>query len=366
MKRRWTYLNNCLAGLPWPLWRRLRRENAVGRGYGHRAAFLTAASLRNSLFGRLEERRFGEAIRKTRIDEEPVFVLGHWRSGTTLLHDLLACDVDRFAFPNSLQALFPGMFLLTEEFFRKAFSGWLPRTRPMDNVVLTLETPQEDEFALCSASLLSPYPGMSSFPSNAARYDPYLTLRDVSEGEREQWKETLLWFMRKLTLKYGRPLLLKSPTHTARVRLLLELFPRARFLHVHRHPYQVFQSTQHLYRSLWPLHILEAPPAEFEVAILRRYRLLYDAYFEERSLIPEGRLHEIRYDQLAEDPLGQLRTAYEHLGLDGFEAVRPRLQVYVDARAGYRRNEFPPLVPAARQRIAAAWRASFEEWSYAP
>lgn len=42
------------------------------------------------------------------------------------------------------------------------------------------------------------------------------------------------------------PLLIKSPVHTARVRLVLGLFPRARFLYIHRDPYEVFQSAVHM------------------------------------------------------------------------------------------------------------------------
>jgi hypothetical protein len=361
--RQWTFWNNYLVGIPWEHWRALRREHRVDPGYRHRSALLTSLSFRNSYLRRVEERRHGEAVAKTRLEGPPLFVLGHWRSGTTFLHDLLACD-PRWAAPNSIQTTFPFTFLTTEETVRRRFARSIPPTRPMDNVHISFDTPQEDEFGLCVACLKSPYLGCLSFPRASARYDPYLTLRDVPPEEVEEWKATFLWFLRKLTLRYRRPLLLKSPTHTARIRLLRELFPEARFVHIRRNPYAVFQSCRHLFRSLLPMNALQAPSADLDNQILHRYTEMHDALFAERDLIPEGRLHEVAYEELVEDPVGELGRAYERLGLDGFGAVEPRLREYAASVSGYRRNEFKELPPALRERIRREWGRSFEAWGY--
>jgi hypothetical protein len=364
VKPRWGFWNNCLVGIPWDRWRALRAENRVDPGYRHRAAMLTLLSIRNAANRRREERCFGAAIARARIEEPLLFVLGHWRTGSTHLHNLLACDAEQFAAPNSIQVTYPFTFLTSEEAVRRQFVAFVPRTRPMDDVALGPDTPQEDEFALCVASLRSPFLGLATFPRRADHYDRYLAFRDVPERELEEWKATLLWFLRKLTLKHGKPLLLKSPTHTARIRLLLDIFPRARFIHIHRDPYAVFQSNEHLLRRLWPIHSLQQPPADPEEQILRRYTRMHDAFFEERPLIPEGQFHEIAFQDLLTDPVGQVRAAYERLGLTAFEAVRPRLQEYVDSLAGYRRNEFGELPSGLRQRVARAWQRSFDAWGY--
>src|SRR5437764_3242177 len=91
MKKRWGWWNNCLVGITWDRWRALLAENTVDPAYRHRAAFLTLSSLRNSAWQRREARLYGEAVAKT-VVEAPLFVLGHWRTGTTHLHNLLACD----------------------------------------------------------------------------------------------------------------------------------------------------------------------------------------------------------------------------------------------------------------------------------
>jgi hypothetical protein len=91
---------------------------------------------------------------------------------------------------------------------------------------------------------------------------------------------------------------------------------------------------------------------------------MYDAFFEERHLIPAGRYHEVRFEELERAPIGEMQKLYEGLGFSGFEKARPGLQRYVDSLSGYRKNNFGELDPALRAKVAAAWRRSFDEWRY--
>lgn len=173
-------------------------------------------------------------------------------------------------------------------------------------------------------------------------------------------------FLKKLTMKYNRPLILKSPQHTCRIRLLLELFPDARFVHIHRNPYPVFQSSQHTYRTVIELHRVQRNRTDdLDEWILRQYRIMYDAFFEERTLIPPGRYHEMCFEELEADPIGQMRNMYKALDLPDFAQVESTLQRYMDSIAGYKKNEFHALPDAQRQRVAERWRPSFDEWGYA-
>lgn len=365
LKHRWSLGHNYLAGITADAWWRLLRENgfAVDLTYAHRAAFVSVLSLMNSWYRRREERRWGKAVADAELAGPPLFVLGHWRSGTTHLHNLLALD-DRFAFPNTYQVVNPHTFLTTEEFNTRRFRALLPDTRPMDNMALSFDAPQEDEFAPTLACFRSLYPGIS-FPRNVAHYERYLTFRGVPAEEVEEWKAAFLWFLRKLTIRYGRPLVLKSPPHTARVRLLLEMFPDARFIHIHRDPYTVFRSFQHYYDTAGWYTYLQRPDLDgLDDLILKRYTVMYDAYFEERSLIPPGRLHEIAFADLGADAVGQIAAAYEALELPGFERFEPRLRAYVESQKDYQRNRYQELPPEARARVARAWRRSFEAWGY--
>ncbi len=365
LKHRWSLGHNYLAGITAEDWQRLLRRHRFGVDpvYWHRAAFITLASCLNSFYRHKEHRLHGAEV--TRVEAPPpLFVLGHWRSGTTHLHNLLAQDTEQFAFANTYQVVNPHTFLCTEETNTRRFAWMVPAKRPMDNMALNFQSPQEDEFAPCLISLRSLYLGIS-FPRHEDYYLRHLTFRDAPEAEVEEWRSAFLWFLKKLTFKYRRTLVLKSPTHTARIRLLLEMLPGARFVHIHRDPYRVFQSFRHYFdTAVWHTYLQRPDRTVIDDRILSRYNLLHDAFFEERSLIPEGRFHEMSFEDLERDPMGEMRRLYESLRLDGFESFRPQLQRYVDSLAGYRKNPFPPIEPALRRTIAKTWRRSFDEWNY--
>ena len=82
-----------LQGVTFGRWRRLLRgqELSVDREYLPRAAFTGLASLFTSFDAREERRRFGSIVEKTTV-ERPLFILGHYRNGTTHLQNLLAVD----------------------------------------------------------------------------------------------------------------------------------------------------------------------------------------------------------------------------------------------------------------------------------
>jgi hypothetical protein len=354
-----------LGGITFGDWVRLLRDNRfdVSPRSFVRAAAITAQSAQNSVLKRVEAFRYGAAVRGAEV-LPPLFVLGHWRSGTTHLHNLLALD-RRFAFPNNYQALFPHAMLSMERVQSPFFQWFLAPRRPMDNVEWTMRSPQEDEFALCVTTFMSPCMGWF-FPKRRGHYDRYLTFRGVDEGEVKRWQAALVEYVSRLSWKYRRPLVLKSPPHTARVRRLLEIFPRAKFVHVHRDPYAVFSSTRKTLTVNFSMHCLQRPPLEeLDEWVIRQYRAMYDAFFEERALIPPGHYHDVSFEALEADPVGEVGRVYGALGLPDFSAARPALERYVSGIRGYRKNEFPGLPAALRRRIAEAWRPCFEEWGYA-
>jgi hypothetical protein len=292
-----------LSGVLFGDWLRLLSDNTYDVSWrcAPRAGFVTLVSLLGSAARRVEDLCFTRRVRAAAVPP-PLFVLGHWRSGTTHLHNLLTLD-HRFAHINTFQTLHPHHFLHTEWWLTRLTSWLLPGRRPQDDMPWWWNTPQEDELALCVATGLSPDLSWV-FPHRAQHYDRYLTFRRTRPEEVGRWKEAFAWLTRKLACQYpGRPLVLKSPAHTGRIRLLLELFPGARFVHVHRDPYEVYGSTCHLNREMAAfVQVQELQPGWIEERVLRQYREMHDAYFEERPLIPAGRLHEVRFDRLEKDP----------------------------------------------------------------
>ena len=350
-----TTLVHPLEGITFGDWYRLlRRERfRVDPICWPRAVWLTGMSLWNSAAARTVERQLGPAIESTRV-EAPIFILGHYRSGTTHLHELFSND-RRFASPNRFQAFNPRTFLATE-----------PRLAPIVEPFMLPRRVQEDEVAFMVMTQLSPYMDWC-FPRSRSEYARYLTFRDADPTEIAAWSEAMDRFVKSLTLKLGRPLILKSPPHTGRIRQLLEIFPDAKFIHIRRDPYAVFVSTIGLLKAVRPVFRLQRGPKEIDVeAVLKTYADMYAAYFTDRELIPPGQLVEVAYEDLERDPIGQLRTIYEGLSLADFEPFRPDLESYLASVAGYRKNRHPNIDDETRRRIAEAWSQCFDAWGYTP
>jgi omega-hydroxy-beta-dihydromenaquinone-9 sulfotransferase len=353
-----------LCGVTLGDWLRLLRDNrfAVDSPYWGRAAMITCASLQNSFFRAWERWRYDAAIGPIE-PEPPLFVLGIWRSGTTHLHNLLARDA-RLAYPDFFDVFYPHTFLSTAWLNRGLLARFLPERRPQDNVRMAVGEPQEDEFALNCLTQLS-WVLLWTLPRNASRYERFLTFRSASRSDVARWQQALRWFVQKLTYKYRRPLVLKSPAHTGRIKLLLEIFPDARFVHIHRNPYHVFQSSLHSALKAIPWWTLQRPDhTGLEERTLRQYEEIYQAYFEERGLIPAGRLHEIRYEALESNALDELRKLYEALQLGDFAPAEPALRQYLASISDYQKNRFAPLAPVWKEQVARRCGRCFEEWGY--
>jgi omega-hydroxy-beta-dihydromenaquinone-9 sulfotransferase len=345
-------------------WLRVLRENqfAVDPPYWPRAFVITLGSFQNSLLGGWENLAYGQRVRYATV-YPPLFILGIFRSGTTLLHNLLVQD-DRFAYPNVYQTCYPKTFLTTESTNARVMGFFLPDRRPQDGIALGMRETAEEEFALCCLTGRNFVMGWV-FPRRAEQFHRYLTFREATEEEVAEWKSALIGFVRKLSFKYERPLILKSPANTARIRLLLDIFPDARFVHIHRNPFDVFQSIRHTYDKVAPWVTLQRPELDgLDERILRQNREVVEAFFDERSLIPRGRFHEVSFAALEADPIGQVRGIYEGLGLPDFGYVEPGLRRYIESLSGYQKNAFPQLSAQERGRVAREWRRCFDEWGY--
>src|SRR5262249_1039130 len=147
--------------------------------------------------GVLQRLHHGRRIARTSLTEPPLFVLGHWRSGTTLLHDLLSLD-PRHIYPTTYECFMPHHFLLSEDWFTRRFP--IKTKRQMDEVEWSWETPQEDEWALLLLGQPSPYT-TTAWPNLPPLDTDYLDLEHVSGRQREAWKRTLYQFLQALTVR---------------------------------------------------------------------------------------------------------------------------------------------------------------------
>ncbi len=316
-----------------------------------------------STVSRISEALFGKRAEATEIIP-PVFVLGHWRTGTTFLHNLLTCD-PRNAFPTTFQCMFPRSFLISEHTIGLIFSAFLPSQRPMDDIPVGRHKPFEDEFALAKLGLVSPYRALAT-PDRPPDLR-HLDLVGISEAERQAWDDGFLWYMRRLQFDHpGRRLVLKSPPHTARIGALLKLFPDARFVHIARNPFETFASTINLWKVLNSRLGLRNPPdddrwlPEYVLSALPR---MYQAYERDLPLVKPDRITEIRYEEFVTDPLGTLQQVYKRLGLGEFAPAREASETYLSSLGDHKGAKWQ-LSQADRDMIAARWGGYFERFGY--
>lgn len=326
------------------------------------AGLITLTTLGQSLLGLTERALFGRAVARTVIDPPPVFILGHWRSGTTLLHELLGAD-PRHTCPTNYQCFCPQHFLLSSCFLKPVLRAITPAQRPQDNMDFDLDLPQEDECALNVLGASATYRGMAFACEPCLRMEEF-DVELQEPGLRRRWEAALGRFLQKVY--YARPgrLIIKSPPHTFRVPTLLRLFPEARFVYLRRNPYRVFLSTMNLWRSVAQLYSLQA--REFrglENYVLDVFEQM-DATFERtRGLIPPGRLHELSFEQVVRDPVETVRALYAQLELGDFSGAAPAVEAYLHSRASYRRNAYT-MSPDTIRIINQRWGPIISRWGY--
>lgn len=337
-------------------WLRLLARNRfrVEPPYWYIAAIVSGVSFGQTILRWSQTSFHGDAIRRTQFKQPPIFVLGHWRTGTTLLHELLILD-PRHTSPTTLQCFEPCGWLLVEQLFKKYGTILLPDKRPMDNMAAGWDRPQEDEFALALLGMPSTYTDFA-FPQNAPLDPGALDFSGLTHRQIETWKRTFYCFAQGVVYRDPRRLVLKSPPHTARIPALLELFPNAKFVHLKRDPRVLFSSTVNLWMSMGKRHGFQTPvqSTELEAKVFREFRVIHECYEATKGLIPPGNLWEVRYEEFVKDLVGETEAVYGRLNLGGFAEAKPRLEEYARGQSNYETNKYQ-LTPELKARIETEW-----------
>jgi hypothetical protein len=290
---------------------------------------------------------------------DAVVVLGYWRSGTTLLHELLCLD-SRYCYPTTHACMNPHHFLFSEA---SALAQQGASTqRPMDEMEVRPGSPQEDEFALLSLGARSPYEALlipAILPEALKLTDP----RDLSPDDDRRWRQVFLSFLAGVSVRGGgRPMILKSPTHGVRVSTLRELLPDARYVLIVRDPMTNFESVVRMWRKMFETYALGPIPSDDTI----REAVLADRPRFEAKLasstadLPDNRFMKISYESLIANPVGAIAQLYDRLQLGEIDAVRKALSAETQRRKGYQAKGSLPSEPW-RRRINDEWASVLEQ-----
>lgn len=309
---------------------------------------------------------YGKAIQQTQISYPPIFVLGHWRSGTTYLHRLMVQD-PQWGYVSSMQAFLPESFLTMQKILAANMPKFWPEQRLMDNVSYSPNVPEEEDYSLSNVSEFSFY-CCWYFPQRMETiYRHAVLMKDLSEPERQQWQKHYLKILKKATFcSDNKQLVVKNPSSTGRIAELLKLFPDAKFIHICRNPYDVYTSTMKFYQKMLPHYALQTvDEADIEDSIFSFYQQLMQTFSETVDLIAAENFVEIRYEDLEQHPLLCLEKIYRQLHLSGFEAARGLFEAHIQAQEGYQKNQYA-LDDETRARIYDRWQAAIARWESVP
>jgi len=329
-----------------------------------RAAAIWGAALARAPFSAIEARAIERHLPGIADMAPPVFILGHWRSGTTHLYNVMARGGWGYVPP--VATGLPWDLFGIARALRPVLERQLPETRYIDNIPVTPTSPQEDEIALANMSPLSFYHGIY-FPRAFDRLIDRGLFFDGCPGDAVAgWEARFTYFLRKLAHHQQKPLLIKNPVYTARAARLARLFPGARFIHIHRNPFDVFLSMRNFYRKLLAELALQSPPPELDIdaTILRVYARMMRAFDAETAGWAAPDFVELPYELLDRQPMEALARIYEALDLAGFDEAAPAFAAYLGEVKSYAKNAFRGDA-AAVEKVQAACGPWIERYGYA-
>lgn len=333
------------------------------RNWLHLAAFLAAAIARSpiTLLERLLQNPSSDSVDTA---SEPVFIVGHWRSGTTHLHNLLSRSPE-FGIITPLASGLPNELLTLATWLRPLLEKGLPEDRGVDRVAVTPDSPQEDEIPLAN---MQPYSVFHAcyYPKHfQQRFQEGVFFEGVSEWDQSHWERQALRFYRKVQRhQHGLPPLIKNPVYTARINRLLKIWPKARFIHIYRNPYVVYASTVHYFRKLLPeMALQDFSHLDIEALVLDIYPRMMSALDQESTHLPPHRFTHVRFEDLETNPLEILESLHAQLGIPSWDRTRDNLRAYLEELKSYKKNRFT-LSTAVCEKVEQHWAPWIQRWGY--
>jgi len=311
---------------------------------------------------------YNKKISRHTITKGPIFILGYYRSGTSYLHEFFTQD-DRLGYHTVYQMIFPEIMLICERWMSPVLefiSRLFKLQDPIHRIPLSFRYPGEEDGTMCTA--LNPMGAQWGFffPKKMKSYvQKYVLFENITEAEKEAWTRDFVFLLKKFSLaSHGKKLVLKSPPNTARIKLLLSLFPDARFILIHRNPYEVYASNKRFWNVTNRIYALGSTKSvDTNAQILDSYAKTMERYLLEKDLIPPGQLMELAYDDFVKNPVERMREAYETLHLGDFSYCENKMQSFAARQKKFKVLEHQ-LPPDERNTVSEKLELIIRQWDY--
>jgi hypothetical protein len=293
------------------------------------------------VFNLWEKIRLHKRLKRISMDVPPVFIIGFWRSGTTLLHNLL-CKDPHAAYTTTFQVVFPHSTITQAWWLKKLTNLLLPPDRPFDNVSMDMDFPQEDEYGLAAMQPFSFY-NIFNFPKDFDRiYKDELYIQNLETSDLRKWTSNFSLLIKKALINTGGSRYIsKNPCNMGRIELLLSLYPNAKFIFIYRNPYKVTESLFRFMLSIFPGTQLQRIPKDFNrEKIVKLYADIMNRYFISKKSIPESQLIELKMEDFVKDKLRYLEQIYLKFNIPDFEGALPHFEEYLSVNSKYNREPY--------------------------
>ncbi|GAB4166952.1 MAG: hypothetical protein Fur0032_04640 [Terrimicrobiaceae bacterium] len=268
--------------------------------------------------------------------EEPVFIAGNFRSGTTFLHRLMGLDRELFRTMELWEILLcPSVS--SRKIVRAVHGAQLCIGNPLGRWLGTMDQavgsnraihetgirqPEEDDYLQLhrfSALTVGLASGLTGLAAPYVRFDDCIARED---------RIRTMKFYRSCIQRHlfanpgGTHYLAKNPALTPKLASVFAEFPDARVIVLVRHPFDMLASLTSMMQVTWKAVGVELPDSQLADFLrnLAGHWYRYPIFLAEKGF----RIHFVRYSDLVRDPLKEIRRIYEAADLpwrDGFEAT---------------------------------------------
>jgi hypothetical protein len=340
VRRPFSFLITVLAGGSVTHLVHLFAKHSLDVKYGGKVMGTILVSLILEPFRWWEELTWRRRIRKVKIVNPPVFIIGFWRSGTTLLQNLL-CQAPGTAYITTYQTVFPNL-LGHSWWFKPIIGKFWPTHRPFDDVKMGMDLPQEEEIALANVQDISFY-NFLCFPKDFEKfYDKELFMKGLDDEMVTRWKSEYVKMISKAIINIkGDRFISKSPSNMVRIRQILEIFPNARFIFLYRDPYKTVESFYRFFHEVMPTIQVQNSNGDLTRKRLTGvYADMVRQYYADKDKIPGQNLLEIKFEDFNKNPIEFLKQIFDQFNIPGFENARQHFENYLDEMSGYKQNRY--------------------------
>jgi hypothetical protein len=326
-----------LAGIGFKLFIKLIFRN---KGFAFKRIFRFLFILQNAfwtdVFAFIERIKYRRKILTYQAPFNPIFIIGHWRTGTTLLHKILSLHPD-FMAPNLLNVSVPDAYIFAGRYYEKIIKLFLNDKRPMDNVKPGIYEPQEEEYALMKKIYGLPLHDVV-FKENKK----YFLLNHLElKADKNLFKKEFLFFYKKLAFHTKKEIIFKNPFNSFRIKVLKEIFPEAKFVYIKRDPLKVVPSTRNMFNIITRRNTLKKKIYNISLdEIAQGFKLTEDIIERDLEVIKKENIYCTTYEDLIENPHKICKNIFNAFNIQTSETYIENINSYLYSVKDFKKNNF--------------------------